>query len=163
MLEGPPFRRVYPPAPDPETYLKGAVPILLAADPSWGSDAWFARYGSLPSYKFATAVAEAIASGVGFRAITQIVSSAYDAKVYDADAFATEGRIAIGEDSLRYYCPSSNAMLAIHQAFENGRWSNTAQILATLTYLADFIAHTADVETALEMVHCKHTYQPEMP
>ena len=163
MITGTPFRRVNPPLPDPETYLAGAVPILLAADPPWGSEAWFERYGSIASYNFASDVAEAIAGGVGFRAMAEIVSGAYDAKEYDADAFAAEARIAIGEDSLRYYFPSSNAVLAIHQAFENGRWSNAAELLATLVYLADFVVHTSDFETALEMVHCKHTYQPEMP
>ena len=162
MLTGPPFRRVNPPyPPDPETYLAGAVPVLLAADPPWGSEAWFARYGSIASYKFAGHVAEALAAGVGFKAMAEIVANAYDAREYDADKFATEGRIAIGEESLKYYCPRADAVLAVHQAHENKRWSGTAELIATLTYVLDYVAHTADVETALEMLHRKHEYQRE--
>ena len=50
---------------DPGNYLAGAVPLLLAADPPWGSDAWFACHGSLASYRFAKHTEEAVAAGVG--------------------------------------------------------------------------------------------------
>ena len=135
---------------DPEKYLAGAVPILLAAEPPWGSEAWFARYGSLASYKLAKAVEEAVAAGVGSATMAEIVGAALDEKNYDAHSVVSEIRSMICLKSLGVYEPRSNDALV---KFEAGGWKNTAELLATLSHVLDYVAATQGDEMAEKLLN----------
>ena len=139
---------------DPEAYLAGAVPLLLAADPPWGSDEWFARYGSLASYRFAKHTEEAVAAGIGQATMAEIIGAALDAKNYDAEEFISETRSMICLGSMSYYEPRSKEALV---KFERGDWKNTASLLATLSHVLDYVETTEGEEMAAKLLN----YHPE--
>lgn len=135
---------------DPGNYLKGPVPILLAAEPPWGSEAWFARYGSLASYKFARHVEEAVAARVGSATIADIVGAALDEENYDATSFVSETRSMICWKSLGVYEPQSNAVLV---KYERGDWKSTAELLASFSNVFDYIASTEGDDVANKILN----------
>ena len=145
---------------DPEQYLAGAVPILLAAEPPWGSDAWFARYGSLASYQFAGQVREAIAAGVGCTAMAEIVGEAFDAQSYGAgDEFSTDTRAMIANNALMIYDPQTRAALAALEQYQDLRWHRTAEVLATLANVLDYISSRESDEVALKVLNFRPGHQ----
>ena len=137
---------------DPGIYLAGAVPILLAAEPPWGSEAWFARYGSLASYRFAKHAEEAVAAGVGSATMAEIVGQALDSKNYEPKEFISETRSMICWNSLGVYEPRSNEALV---KFERGDWKSTSELLATISHIVDYLAATQGDEMASKLLNYK--------
>ena len=103
----------------------------------------------------------AMSDGLSYSKIAEIVGGVYDKVQYETRDFARQMRVEIAAQSLRLFTPDSTYVrTSIYKLFEDGRWKSTAELLASLAFAIDFIAHTAGEENAYWTLMTEHVGGP---
>ena len=111
--------------------------------------------------RFLDAVEFAIADGVAYDTMADMIGGIHDAGHYSTNDVAQKVRAEIAADSLRLFKPESSEVLTtIYKKFELGGWESTAELLASLAFAIDFIAHMHGEENAIETLNLKHVGGP---